>query len=54
MANFIQANHKELTITTNKVTSILDLNIIEKYIKNINITDFNNIRAPNYLNPSLI
>jgi len=36
IADFICANNRGLTITTNKVASILDLNTIEKYIKNVN------------------
>jgi len=39
MADFICANNRDLTITTNKVASILDLNTIEKYIKNVNAID---------------
>ena len=31
MVNFIQANQQDLTITTNKVAYILDLNTIKKY-----------------------
>jgi len=43
LANFIQADNKGLTITTNKVISTSDLSIIEKYIKNINVVDSNNV-----------
>ena len=39
ITDFIQANSKELTITTNKVVFMLDLNIIKKYIKNVNCFD---------------
>jgi len=46
MANIIQADSKGLTITTNKVTSILDYNPIEKYIKNIDAVDSNDIISP--------
>ena len=35
VGNFICTNNRGLTITTNKVASTLDLNTIEKYIKNI-------------------
>jgi len=45
MADFIQADFKELTITTNKVAFILDLNMIEKYIKNVDYVDSDNIIA---------
>ena len=46
MANFIWIDSRELIITTNKVTSSLDLNTIEKYIKNVNVIDSDNIMAP--------
>lgn len=46
MANFIWANYKGFTVTTNKVTSMLDFNTIKKYIKNINIINSNNIMVP--------
>ena len=45
MADFIWANSKGLTIMTNKVTYISDLNTIEKYIKNIDIIDLEDILA---------
>jgi len=43
MADFIQANHRGLAITTNKVVFILDFNTIKKYIKNVDVIDFNDI-----------
>jgi len=46
MANFIWIDSRELIITTDKVTSSLDLNNIEKYIKNVNVIDSDNIMAP--------
>ena len=45
MAGFIWANSRGLTIMTNKVTYISDLNTIEKYIKNIDIIDLEDILA---------
>ena len=42
-ANFVCANYKDLIITTNKVTSQLDLSTIKKYIKNVDIIELNNI-----------
>jgi len=36
----------KLIITTNKVATTLDLNIIEKYIKNVNNVDANNFMSP--------
>jgi len=46
MADFIWADSRELTITTNKVASSLDLNTIEKYIKSVDVIDSDNIMAP--------
>lgn len=46
MTNFIRADNIRLTITTNKVVSILDLNTIENYIKNIDIINLNNVILP--------
>ena len=45
MANFVWADQRNLTITTNKVVSTSDLNTINKYIKNVNIVDPENIMA---------
>lgn len=36
-------NNKRLVITTNKVTVISDLNIIKKYMKNLNNVDSNSV-----------
>ena len=43
MADFIQADNKGFSITTNKVISNLDLNIIKKYIKNIDVINSEDI-----------
>lgn len=43
IVDYIRNNYRGLTITINKVTSTLDLNTIEKYIKNINSVEFDNI-----------
>ena len=40
LADFIQANNKGLKITTNKV---IYLSIIEKYIKNVDVVNSNNV-----------
>jgi len=40
---FIHSNNKRLLITTNKVAVISNLNIIEKYIKDFNNVDLNDI-----------
>ena len=44
MANFIRANHRGLMIITNKVTSTSNFNTIEKYIKNVDVVDSNDVR----------
>ena len=49
MTDFIWANHKNLVITTNKVTATLDLNTIESYIKNIDAVDFNEVMSSKLL-----
>ena len=46
---FIHSNNKRLLITTNKVAVISNLNIIEKYIKNLNNVDLNDIISPGLL-----
>lgn len=46
MANFIWINSRELIITTTKVAFSLDLNSIEKYIKNVNVINSDNIMVP--------
>ena len=46
LADFIYVNDKEMIITTNKVVITLDLNIIEKHIKNINDIDINKVMSP--------
>jgi len=45
-ADFIHTDNKELLITMNKVAVISDLNIIKKYIKDLNDVDYNNIKSP--------
>ena len=42
--NFIHSNNKELLIITNKVAATSDLNIIKKYIKNLNNIDATNLK----------
>ena len=36
MADFICSDNRDVIITTNKIASILDLQTIERYIKNVN------------------
>ena len=43
IADFIYTDNRKLTITTNKVTSILNLNIIKKYIKNVDNIDLEDV-----------
>jgi len=43
IADFIHTDNRKLTITTNKVTSILNLNIIKKYIKNVDNIDLKDV-----------
>ena len=45
LANFICNNHRGLIITTNKVAFLLDLSIIENYIKNIDVIETKDIMA---------
>jgi len=35
IVDFIHSDHRRLIITTNNVTSALDLNTVEKYIKSV-------------------
>jgi len=46
MADFIQADQRDLVITTNKVAVILDLNTIESYIKNVDIVNSKRVISP--------
>ena len=43
--DFIHADNKDILITTNNATSASDLNIIEKYIKELNNIDYDNIKS---------
>ena len=45
IADFVQADQRSLTITTNKVTFMSDLNTIERYIKNVNIVNSEDVIA---------
>jgi len=48
MADFVHSDQASITIVTNKVTFPLDLQIIEKYIKNVNSVQiiFENYKYP--------
>ena len=45
-ADFIHSNNKEVVITTNKAMATSNLNIVEKYLKELNNVDFNDIISP--------
>ena len=47
--NFICSNNKGVLITTNKVAVAFNLNIIEKYMKNLNKVNFSDIISPRLL-----
>ena len=46
VADFICLDSRSIIITTNKISSILDLQTIERYIKNVNNIELNQIEAP--------
>jgi len=48
-ANYIHSNSKKVIIITNKITITSDLNIIEKYIKELNDVDTINVISPRLL-----
>ena len=49
LVDFIWSNNKGLLITTNKVATTSDLNIVEKYMKDLNEVNSNNIMSPRLL-----
>ena len=46
MADFVHSDYTGITIITNKVATSLDLQTIEKYIKETNQIDSENIKTP--------
>jgi len=46
IADFIHLDNKDIIITTNKMVSILDLQTIERYIKNVNNIESNQVEVP--------
>ena len=46
IADFICLDNKDIIITTNKVVSTLDLQTIERYIKNVNNIELNQVEVP--------
>jgi len=47
--NFIRSANKGLIITSNKVATTYNLNIIEKYVKDLNNIDYSNIISYRFL-----
>jgi len=43
--DFICSNHWSLIITTNKMSSLSDMNMIENYIKNVHTIDASNVQT---------
>ena len=48
MADFVHSDHIEITIVTNKVATLLDLQTIEKYIKKTYQIDSEKIKTPRF------
>jgi len=46
VVDFIRFDNKGIIITTNKVVAILDLNIVDEYMKNLNDIDSSDIMSP--------
>jgi len=44
--NFIRSDNKGIIVTTNKVAATLDLNIVEKCLKNLNDIDSSDVMSP--------
>lgn len=45
-ADYICSDNKDIIVITNKVAAFFNLNIMEKYIKDLNYVDSNNIISP--------
>ena len=48
-ADFIHSNNKRVIITTNKIAFTSDINIMEKYIKELNDVNLSNIMSSRLL-----
>ena len=46
LADYICSDNKEIVIMTNKVTTSSNLNIVEKYMKELNDVNLNDIMSP--------
>ena len=44
MVNFIYSDYYGIIITSTKISSQSDLDVVEKYVKNINSVDFNDVK----------
>jgi len=53
IVDFIHSDHQEFIVTTNKVASSSNLSIVEKYIKNTNAVDSNDIQLACFLQSKL-
>ena len=51
--NFVYIDQTDIIIVTNKVTSSLNLQTIEKYVKNASLIDSDNINTPHLLQSKL-
>ena len=47
--DFIYSDHQGLIVTTNKVSSLSDMNTVENYIKNIHTIDTSNVQTAQLL-----
>ena len=45
VTDFVQVENSDIIITTNKIVTLLDLQTIEQYIKNVNNIEASNIEA---------
>jgi len=50
---FICFDYHGLIVTSNKVVSPLDLEVVERYVKNVNSVNSNNVQSAHLLYPSL-
>ena len=51
MADFVHIDQVDIIIVTNKVTSALNLQTIEKYVKNTNLIDAAKVNVPHFSQP---
>jgi len=46
LVDFIQSDNKGIIVITNKIAAMSDLNVVEKYMKNLNNIDSSNVMSP--------